>query len=114
VLEKIEGSPQAAFDESRRVLKPGGWAIHANSFFIPLNYAPKDMWRLTPQCLAYLARDFSRIVTVGTRGNTYVPALIAAGFQFQRVPISCFRLLNRLATLNHPNWPCMVWVVAEK
>jgi ubiquinone/menaquinone biosynthesis C-methylase UbiE len=31
VLEHVEGNPQLAFDESFRVLKPGGFAVHTTT-----------------------------------------------------------------------------------
>ena len=42
VLEHIEGNPQLAFDESLRVLKPGGIAVHTTCFIYPIHKFPSD------------------------------------------------------------------------
>jgi SAM-dependent methyltransferase len=40
VLEHVDGDPQKAIDESRRVLKPGGMAIHTTCFLNPVHGCP--------------------------------------------------------------------------
>lgn len=48
VLEHVEGDPQVAIDETLRVLRPGGIAIHATCFINPIHEVPGDFWRFTP------------------------------------------------------------------
>jgi ubiquinone/menaquinone biosynthesis C-methylase UbiE len=65
VLEHVEGDPQQAIDETLRVLRPGGLAIHATCFINPIHGAPGDFWRFTPAALRLLCRRFSTIIECG-------------------------------------------------
>jgi len=114
VLEHIEGDPQRAFDESRRVLKPGGMCVHTTCFINPIHGAPSDFWRFTPQALRYLARDYSSIVTAGGWGNRAVWIVDALGLHFTPVPIATWHPLNKIATRNNELWPVVTWIVARK
>jgi SAM-dependent methyltransferase len=54
VLEHVRGSPFVAFDESFRVLKPGGLVCHTTCFINPIHQYPHDYWRYTPEALRLL------------------------------------------------------------
>jgi SAM-dependent methyltransferase len=114
VLEHVEGNPQCVFDASRRVLKPGGVAVHTTCFINPVHGWPSDYWRFTPQGLAYLARDFSEIIKVGGFGNPWIWVVSALGMRSTPVPHSKWHPLNYIATKNDTNWPVSVWIVARK
>jgi ubiquinone/menaquinone biosynthesis C-methylase UbiE len=62
VLEHVEGDPQRAIDESWRVLKPGGIAVHTTCFINPIHAHPGDLWRFTPAALRLLSRRYGRIL----------------------------------------------------
>ena len=114
VLEHIEGSPQLAFDESRRVLRPGGIAIHTTAFIYPIHEFPIDMWRFTPRALEYLARDFSEIILSDGWGNRLV--WLAEWLKLGRVPVphAKWHPLHRVAVANNSKWPVTTWIVARK
>lgn len=65
VLEHVE-KPQTAFDEMRRVLKPGGRCLIYVPFLWPYHaregkYNYPDYFRYSKDALLYLARGFSKI-----------------------------------------------------
>ena len=68
VVEHLE-NPQKAIQESYRVLKKGGIAIHTTCFINSLHLCPKDLWRFSPDALRYLCRDFSEILRCEGWGN---------------------------------------------
>lgn len=55
-----------------RILKPGGYAIIDTPFSYPFHPEPEfpDLWRLTPQGMEYLFKDFSIISNHCTDNNT--------------------------------------------
>ena len=57
VLEHVEGNPYAAFHETARVIRPGGWICHTTCFINPIHAVPKDFWRFTPDALRLLAES---------------------------------------------------------
>ncbi len=117
VLEHVVGDPQRAIDETRRVLKPGGLAIHTTCLMNPIHTAastPSDLWRFTPEALRYLCRDFSKIVDSGGWGSPYVWVATALGLRYVRVPHAKWHPLHQLATLNDAQWPVSTWIAAEK
>lgn len=114
VLEHVEGDPQRAIDESFRVLRPGGWAVHTTCFLNPIHEWPVDLWRFSPAGLRYLCRHFSRIVACDGWGNPYVGLVMLLGLRFDGVPEARWHPLHRLATAQHRDWPAVTWVVAEK
>src|SRR5205809_924247 len=76
VLEHIEGNPQRAIDESYRVLKKGGIAIHTTCFLVPYHGDERlrgdggqDYWRYTPAGLRILHRNYSRIIEADGWGH---------------------------------------------
>lgn len=114
VLEHIEGNPQLAFDESLRVLKPSGIAVHTTCFINPVHGSPSDFWRFTPEALRYLARGFSEIITADGWGNRAVWVVDALGMRFDPVPHAKWHPLHRIATRNDKLWPVVTWIVAKK
>jgi SAM-dependent methyltransferase len=114
VLEHVEGDPQRAIDETLRVLRPGGLAIHATCFMNPIHGAPGDFWRFTPAALRFLCRRFSGVIECGGWGNPYVWVVVWLGLRFDGVPEASWHPVHRLATLNHADWPIVTWVIARK
>jgi SAM-dependent methyltransferase len=114
VLEHIEGDPQQAIDETFRVLKPGGIAVHTTCFIYPTHMEPADFWRFTPWGLQVLCKRFGRLIETGSWGNRWAWLLVALGLQFEGIPERPWHPLNKLATLNEPRWPIVTWVVAQK
>ena len=114
VLEHIEGDPQRVIDETFRVLKRGGLAIHTTCFINPIHREPNDFWRFTPDALAFLARRFSTIVDCGGWGNPYVWSVVWLGLRYDGIPERRWHPLYQLAMRNDPDWPISTWLVARK
>ncbi len=114
VLEHVEGDPQRAIDETLRVLRPGGLALHATCFINPIHEAPGDFWRSTPAALRLLCRGFSSIIECGGCGNPYVWVVVWLGLRFDGVPEAAWHPLHKLAVRNDPDWPIVTWVIARK
>ncbi len=114
VLEHVEGSPQAAIDETFRVIKPGGLALHTTCFMHPIHGAPNDFWRFTPYALRQLSQKHGHIIDCGGWGNPYVLTCLAVGAQWVRVPHARWHPLHWLATRNSDDWPIVTWILAKK
>jgi len=117
VLEHIEGNPQQAIDESRRVLKKGGIAIHTTVFMYRIHQKkPGDFWRFSTDGLRYLCRDFSEIISCDGWGNRISQILFAAWPQATtwQVTERKLNILNWIANKNAPNFYHLVWIVARK
>ena len=116
VIEHIEGDVQTAIEETRRVLKPGGIAIHTSVCMQPIHWGPKDMWRFTPDGLRYLTRAFSQTISCGSWGNKWVHILFLL-YERSRdwnVPNQPYHPLHKLADFNDPKYPLMVWIIVKK
>jgi SAM-dependent methyltransferase len=112
VLAHVEGDPQDVINETFRVLKPGGVAVHTSCFINPIDRSPGDFWRFSPDALRFLCRAHD-VLEVGGWGNPYVWGLVAIGLRFKPVPEKrC--LYRRLAMYNDPACPIVTWVVARK
>jgi SAM-dependent methyltransferase len=114
VLEHVEGDPQRAIDETLRVLRPGGLAVHATCFINPIHEAPGDFWRFTPAALKLLCRGFSTVIECGGWGNPYVWLIVWLGLRFDGVPEARWHPLHKLATRNNADWPIVTWIIARK
>jgi len=114
VLEHVEGSPQLAVDEQRRVLKKGGWLVLTTCFINPIHLAPVDLWRFTPYALRYLCREFEHVEEADGWGNLWVPLLTEIGVRDVRVPHWRHHPLHKVATRNDPRYPVTTWVIARK
>jgi SAM-dependent methyltransferase len=67
VIEHVK-DPQRAFDEMRRVLRPGGLLYVEVAFMQPVHQAPHHYFNVTPHGLAYLLRDWE-VLEQGTVGT---------------------------------------------
>lgn len=114
VLEHVEGDPQQAINESWRVLRPGGIAVHTTCFINPIHPFPKDFWRFTPDALALLGHQFSRVIDCGGWGNFEAWLLIRDGLRFEGIPHAPWHPLHQLAMRNDPDWPIVTWIILEK
>lgn len=114
VLEHVEANPQTPFDESLRVLRRGGCAVHTTCFINPIHYGPKDLWRFTPEALRFLTRRFSIVIEADGWGNFDAWRVVDLGLRFHGVPLDPTHLLHRIATYNDSRWPIVTWVAARK
>ena len=114
VLEHVRGDPHRAVEESLRVLKPGGIAVHTSCLLNPIHRSPDDYWRFTPFGLVELCSNFGVVIDAGGWGNKFVWLAICAGLRFEDVPESRWHPYRRLALMNDPQWPISTWVVAQK
>jgi SAM-dependent methyltransferase len=114
VLEHVEGDPQTAIDETHRVIRRNGIAIHTTCFINPIHGAPNDFWRFTPNALSLLHQGWSRIIDVGGWGNFAAWEAMKDGIRFLKVPHARWHPLHKLATKNEVNWPIVTWIIALK
>jgi SAM-dependent methyltransferase len=121
VLEHIECAPTEAVDEVKRVLRPGGLAIHTTCFLTPYHgsrdfsdLSNGDFWRFTPSGLARLHKDYSEILVADGWGNALMPVIGALGLTRMPVPEASWHPLNWLARANRPSYAFVVWVIARK
>jgi predicted SAM-dependent methyltransferase len=114
VLEHIEGNPFQAIEESHRVLKPGGIAIHTTVLLYQIHCYPGDFWRFTPDGLKVMCRRFSRIIDASGWGNRYVWGVSWLGLLSETVPEASWHPYNKIANVNEENYPVVTWIVAQK
>jgi SAM-dependent methyltransferase len=114
VLEHVEGDPQDAINETFRILKSGGLALHTTCFMNPLHLDPDDFWRFTPNALKLLCQNHGTILDVGGWGNPYVWTYCGLGLQFEPIPHATWHPAHWLATKNTQSWPIVTWVLVRK
>ena len=114
VLEHVEGDPFKAISECRRILRPGGIAIHTTCFINPVHGVPRDFWRFTPDALELLHEDWSRIIESGGWGNFDVWSIVQDGLRYTGIPHAKWHPLHKIAVKNDPLWPIVTWVAAIK
>ena len=115
VLEHIE-NPIKGVNESYRVLKKNGIAIHTSCFLNYFHPCPQDFWRFSPDALIYLCKDFSKILLCDGWGNRLAILLcfITDRFRFMRIPERKSSIRYRIATYKEKNYPVTTWIVAQK
>jgi SAM-dependent methyltransferase len=114
VLEHVEGDPVEAVEQTRRVLKPGGIAVHTTVFNYPIHGVPGDFWRYTPDALRFLCRNFSEVIECSGWGSFKAWKWARRGMQFEPVPHATWHPLHKVATRNEAEWPIVTWVVARR
>jgi ubiquinone/menaquinone biosynthesis C-methylase UbiE len=115
VIEHLE-NPQKAVDESFRVLKKGGIAIHTSCLINYIHEPAPDYWRFTPEALKYLLRNFSEIIECGSWGNRIAIILIFMfnKFRYLNIRPKGVSIFKPLASLNERKYPITTWIVAKK
>lgn len=114
VLEHVKGEPQAVIDETFRVLRPGGIAVHTTCLINPIHEVPGDYWRFTPAGLALLVERHGRVLERGGWGNLWVWPYILLGMRYEPIPHARWHPFHWLATHNSEGWPVSTWVVVRK
>jgi SAM-dependent methyltransferase len=114
VIEHVAGDPFRALAESFRVVKPGGFVVHATVFVYPVHNCPVDCWRFSPTGLRLLVEPHGEIIEAGGWGNFWVWPYFKLGLLDIPIPIARWHPLHRLATRNDPQWPIVTWVIARK
>jgi len=114
VLEHVEGNPQAAIDETFRVLKQNGIALHTTCLINPVHGAPSDYWRFTPNALRLLVTKNGEVIDAGGWGNPYVLFFLALGLRFKSIPHARWHPAHWLAMKNSDKWLIHTWVLARK
>ena len=115
VIEHVK-NPKKAIDESYRVLKRNGVAIHTTCFLNYIHFDPIDFWRFSPESLRYLCKDFSQILDYGGWGNRFAILLcfISERFRSMEIPDSKWSIRHLVATHNEMRYPIVTWIVARK
>lgn len=114
VLEHIKGDPQVAIDETKRVLRMGGIAVHTTCFLNPIHEHPIDMWRFTPSSLEYLCKGFGKIIDCGGWGNRLAFACMNLGLRMTPVPHAKWHPLHKIATADNRQFPIVTWNVVSR
>jgi len=114
VLEHVQGNPEKIFEESIRVVKPGGLIIHTTCFVNPIHNSPGDFYRFTPDGLKYLAEQKGIVKDFGGWGYYLMWIFVAMGMRYVRIPYCRFHPYHWIATVNSKKWPVVTWVCLQK
>ena len=114
VFEHIQGLPSAAFKETLRVTRPGGWVLHTTCFMTPY-HGPGDYWRYSAEGLRELAIicGASEVIARAS-GHMLAPLVNLLGWTRRGVPKAKWHPLRWLAGMHHPSYATLVWVLARK
>jgi SAM-dependent methyltransferase len=110
VLEHVDGNWDGAFEEVRRVLKPGGIAVLTTCLLQELHEQPNDFIRFTHYGLKLLAKKYSEIIEAKGWGNK----LAFFAFRYMKVPEASWHPVNRIAMWNDQESPMLTWIVVRK
>jgi ubiquinone/menaquinone biosynthesis C-methylase UbiE len=110
VLEHLE-NPKKAIDESYRVLKNGGIAIHTTCFINYVHKNPIDYWRFSPDALRFLCSGFSDVLQCEGWGNRISIFLSWTRFRMMDIDTGFKRAI---ATKNESKYPIVTWIIAKK
>ncbi len=115
VIEHLE-NPSKAVEESHRVLKQGGVAIHTTCFINYHHPSPKDYWRFSPDALKFLCKNFSEILQCEGWGNRFAILTCFLGDRFRAIEIPDHKWSFRhwLATFKEDKYYILTWIVARK
>ena len=117
VIEHLE-DPKKAIEESHRVLKENGIAIHTTCFMNYIHRDPIDLWRFSPDALRYICEDcgFSQILQCEGWGNRIALLLcfINDKLRCMNIPETRWSMRHLIATLNEERYPIVTWVAARK
>lgn len=116
VLEHVQ-DPRVAVQESHRVLKPGGIAIHMTVSTYMQHDTPGDFWRFMPEGLTLLCADFAKIHRVHFWGSRGAVRHLLAHPRLWEDPssyVTYSKRILKLALESDPDWPIIVWIMAEK
>jgi len=115
VIEHLE-NPKKAIAESFRVLKKDGIAMHTTCFINYIHYCPKDYWRLSPDALKFLCKNFSEILCSNGWGNriAILMCMLSDKFRFVRIPENKWSPRNFIASYNEDKYPIVTWIIAKK
>jgi ubiquinone/menaquinone biosynthesis C-methylase UbiE len=117
VIEHLE-DPKKAIEESHRVLKENGIAIHTTCFINYIHRSPIDFWRFSPDALRYICEDcgFSQILQCEGWGNRIALLLcfVSDRFRGMNIPENRWSMRYLIATLNEERYPIVTWVMARK
>jgi SAM-dependent methyltransferase len=109
-------NPALGIQESLRVLKKGGLAIHTTCWWNPIMNCPVDHFRYSADGLRALLPTSIEVVECGSWGNRLAILLMLIRdhrFRFMQIPDRPgFR--RWLATKNDPRYPIHTWIVARK
>ena len=112
MLEHVEGPPQNAIDECRRVLKPGGIVVHTTCFINPIHEAPAVTALHAVRTEASAPR-LSEIIEAAGWGSFDVWIAELTACATRRAPLPS-GIRSTLAMKNDPAWPIVTWAVARK